>query len=179
MTQRAALMLLLSLLAGAAAHYALRRAGYRIPLALARRRGLPLAGPAPTPRTLALGVVVLQTLTWLASGWLATQQFPALREARGEAASILAQSLNAPLFTLDGRGYSTRDVLVLPLLVIGVWIGASGLTQLFRSRLLAAAGVESGAQETLSTLLRYAVSFVGWVRVSSRKSRRWNLPLPR
>ncbi len=165
MTQRAALMLLLSLLAGAAAHFALGRAGHRIPRTLARRRGVKLAGPAPTPRTLALAVVVLQMLAWLASAWLATQQFPALREARGEAASILAQTLATPLFTLDGRGYSTRDLLLLPLLVTLVWVGASGLTQLFRSQVLAAAGVEGGAQETLSTLLRYAVSFVGTVVV--------------
>jgi small-conductance mechanosensitive channel len=165
MTERAALMLVLSLLAGAAAHFTLRRAGRRLPRALARRRGVRLAGPAPTPGALALGVVVLQTLAWLASAWLATQQFPALREARGEAASIVAQSLTAPLFALDDRSYSTRDLVVLPLLVIGVWIGASGLTRLFRSQVLEAAGVESGAQETLSTLLRYSVSLVGTVVV--------------
>ena len=87
MTERAALMLFLSLLAGAAAHFALSRAGRRLPRVLARRRGVMLAGPVPTPRALALGVVVLQTLAWLASAWLATQQFQALREARGEAAS--------------------------------------------------------------------------------------------
>jgi len=161
MTERAALMLFLSLLAGAAAHFALSRVGRRIPLALAHRRGVFLAGPAPTPRALALGVVVLQTLAWLASAWLATQQFPVLREARGEAASIVAQSLTAPLFALGDRSYSTRDLVVLPLLVIGIWIGASGLTRLFCSQVLEAAGVESGAQETLSTLLRYSVSLVG------------------
>lgn len=165
MTQRAALMLLLSLLAGAAAHFALGRAGHRIPRALARRRGLMLAGPAATPRSLALGVVVLQTFSWLASAWLATQQFPALREARGVAVATVAQSLVAPLFTLDGRSYSLRDVLGLPLLVIAVWVGASGLTRLFRSRVLEAAGVEGGAQETLSTLLRYGVSLIGTVAV--------------
>jgi len=53
MTERAALMLFLSLLAGAAAHFALRRAGRRLPRALARRRGVMLAGSAPTPRALA------------------------------------------------------------------------------------------------------------------------------
>lgn len=165
MTERAALMLFLSLLAGAAAHFALGRARRRLPRALARRRGVVLAGPAPTPRALALGVVVLQTLAWLASAWLATQQFPALREARGEAASILAQSLTAPLFALGDRSYTIRDLVLLPLLVIGVCIGASGLTRLFRSQVLEAAGVQSGARETLSTLLRYAVSLVGIVVV--------------
>jgi small-conductance mechanosensitive channel len=165
MTERAALMLCISLLAGAAAHFALRRAGRRLPRALARRRGVLPAGPAPTPRALALAVVALQTLAWLASAWLATQQLPALREARGEAVSIVAQSLAAPLFALGDRSYTVRDVLVLPVLVIGIWIAASGLTTLFRSQVLEAAGVASGAQETLSTLLRYAVSLVGTVVV--------------
>lgn len=165
MTQRAALMLLISLLAGAAAHFALRRAVRRLPRALARRRGVMLPSPAPTPRALALGVVVLQTLAWLAAAWLATQSFSALREARGEAVSIVAQALTAPLFALDDRSYAIRDLLVLPLLVVGVWIGASGVARLVRTQVLEAAGVESGAQETLSTLLRYAVSLVGTVVV--------------
>jgi small-conductance mechanosensitive channel len=108
---------------------------------------------------------VLQTLAWLAATWLATEQFPVLREARREAASIVEQSLMAPLFSADDRSYSTRDLLVLPLLVIGVWVGATGLTRLFRSQVLEAAGVESGAQETLSMLLRYGVSLVGTVVV--------------
>jgi hypothetical protein len=143
-TTRAALMLLLSLVAGAAAHLALRRAARRLPRMLARRRGAEPAGPPPTPRALAFCVVVLQTLAWLAATWLATEQFPVLREARREAASIVEQSLMAPLFSADDRSYSTRDLLVLPLLVIGVWVGATGLTRLFRSQVLEAAGVESG-----------------------------------
>jgi potassium efflux system protein len=164
-TERAVLMLLLSLLAGVAVHYALARAAHRLPRAIARRRGAPPGGPAPTPRALALAVVLLQTLAWTAAAWLATEQLPALRELRGEAASVLVRSLTAPLFTLDDRSYSTRDLLLLPLLVIGVWFGASGLTRLFRSLVLDAAGVESGVQETIATLLRYAVSLVGTIVV--------------
>jgi small-conductance mechanosensitive channel len=158
-------MLLLSLLAAATVHFALRRAERRTVRALARRRGGPRAGPAGTPRALALGVVALQTLAWLASAWLATEQFAALRDARGEAISILARSLTAPLFALDERSYSARDLLLLPMLVIGAWIGATALTRLFRSQVLEVAGVESGAQEMLTTLLRYLLSLVGTIVV--------------
>jgi small-conductance mechanosensitive channel len=165
MTERAALTLLASLLAGGAAHFALRRSGRRLARALARLRGVVPAGPVATPRPLALAVVVLQTLAWLTAAWLATEQFPALRGARREAASLVAQSLTAPLFALGDRSFAVRDVLVLPLLVAAVWVGASVLAGFFRSQVLEAAGLESGTQETLSTLLRYGVTLVGTVVV--------------
>jgi small-conductance mechanosensitive channel len=163
MTERAALTLPLALLAGGAAHFALRRGARLLARALSRRGGAPPVGPVTTPASLAFAVVLLQTFAWLAAAWLATQQLPALREARDALASIAAESFAAPLFTQGGRSYSARDLSVLAALVFAIWLGAAGLSRLFRSQVLEAAGVEAGAQETLATLLRHALTLVGSV----------------
>ncbi len=156
MTERAALTVLVALLAGAAAHFALHRAS--------RRLGAALPGAAAR-RGLALGAVLLQALIWLGATWLATQQFESLRMFRGEAAMRVTESLAVPIVTLGDRTYSTLDLLVLPLLVVGVWLAASGVTRLLGAWVLEAAGLELGARETLATLLRYALALLGTIVV--------------
>jgi small-conductance mechanosensitive channel len=161
MTARAAAMLVAALLAGAAAHFALRRASRRLPRALALRRGVPWSPTAPTPRAFAFAVLLLQTAAWLGAAWLASQQFASTRAVRGEVAAFLGRTLATPLFTLGDRGYTAQDLLVLPLLVAAVWLAGGVLTRLFRSQVLEAVGLERGVQETLATLLRYALCFLG------------------
>jgi small-conductance mechanosensitive channel len=141
-------------------HFALARLSRRIPLWLARRRG-ERARAAPRPRPLALLVLALQASVWLAAAWLATEPFPVLRASRATAGDLLLRSLRMPLFTLDERSYAALDLLVLPALVAAVWLAVSGITRLVRSQVLAAAGFDASAQETLSVLLRYALAFLG------------------
>jgi small-conductance mechanosensitive channel len=165
MTERAALTVFVALFAGVGAHFALHRASRRLASALAARRGAPVAPGAPARRAIALGVILLQAVVWLGATWLATQQFDSIRMFRGEAAMRVAGSLAVPLVTLGERSYSTLDLLVLPLLVVGVWLAASGLTRLLGTWVLEAAGLELGARETLSTLLRYGLSLLGTIVV--------------
>ncbi len=165
MTAAAAATLVAALVSGAALHFALTRVGRRLPLWLARRRGAAAPHGARRPRGLALSVLVLQVSVWLGAAWLATNQFASLRAARGSAADLVLRSLRTPLFTMDDRSYAALDLIVLPALVIAVWLVVSGATRLFRSQVLAAAGFESGAQETLSVLLRYALAFFGTIVV--------------
>jgi small-conductance mechanosensitive channel len=153
--------LVAALAGGGLLHFALTRAGRRIPLWLARRQGTTAAHERRHPRGLALSLLALQLAVWLGAAWLATQQFELLREGRGRAADLLVRSLRTPLFTMDERSYAALDLIVLPALVIAVWLVVSGAMRIFRSRVLAAAGFESGAQETLSVLLRYALAFFG------------------
>jgi len=156
MTERAAMTVLVALLGGAAAHFALHRAS--------RRLGAALPAAAAT-RGLALGAVLLQAAVWLAVTWLATQQFEAIRMFRGEAAMRVTESLAVPIVTLGERSYSTLDLLVLPLLVLCVCLAASGATRLLGAWVLDAAGLEPGARETLATLLRYTLSLLGTIVV--------------
>ena len=165
MTAASAARLAAALVAALLLHFALARAGRRLPLWRARRRGVPATGPAERPRGLALAVLALQGGVWLAAAWVATSQLETLRAGRASLGALVLRSLRAPLFTLDARSYTSFDLLVLPALVIAAWVAASGVARLVRSQVLAPAGFEPGAQETLSVLLRYALAFLGTVVV--------------
>jgi small-conductance mechanosensitive channel len=152
---------LAALLLAALLHYALSRAGARLPRWRARRRG---AAPGPHPpgeRAFALGARLAQVGLWLAFAGFASEALPELRGARDLALRLLAKSFRAPLFTLSEMPYTILDLLALPLLLIGVWLAASLLVRGLRAWLLRAAGVEEGVQETAAVLLRYALCFLG------------------
>jgi hypothetical protein len=67
----------------------------------------------------------------------------------------------APLLTLGERSYSTLELVALPLLLLTLWLAVGLVVRVVRSHVFEAAGVESGLQETLAILLRYALTFVG------------------
>src|SRR4030095_10902818 len=77
-----------------------------------------------------------------------------LHQARGVLVGAVDMALMTPLFAVDGRSYSLLDVLALPTLLTLIWIVMGALTRLIQSRILGAAGVERGTQESAATLLR-------------------------
>jgi len=154
---------LAALALAAALHVALGRAARRLPRWLAARRG-EAAGPGVRHgRAFAFGALVLRAGVWLAAAWLVSERFEPLMEARGWSLMLLVQALRSPLFTVNERAYSALDLVALPALLVALWLAVGLLVRGIRSRVLEAAGVESGLQETLAILLRYALTFVGGI----------------
>ena len=146
---------------GAALHFALGRAARRIPRHLARRNGAAIGPHVRYGRAFAVAALGARGALWLGIAWLVSERFEPLMQARGWSLMLLADALRAPLFTIDERSYSALDLILLPGFLVGLWIGVGLLVRVIRSRVLDAAGVESGLQETLGILLRYALTFVG------------------
>jgi small-conductance mechanosensitive channel len=94
---------------------------------------------------------------WVGALWLASLAHPALGELRKTAASALLGALRMPLVSAGERSYALRDLIAPPLLLGAVWISTSIAVRLVRARVLAPAGLDLGAQETLALLLRYAL----------------------
>jgi potassium-dependent mechanosensitive channel len=142
--------------AAVAMHVGLRRLRCRLPLVLTRRRlGHPATHPDPAlDRLIGVAVLPLTASVWLGAIWIATDTSAALRAARAAGLGALHMAFTMPLFAIDDRPYALLDVLALPVALGVAWIAVGALTHLVQSRVLAAAGVARGAQETVGTLLR-------------------------
>jgi potassium efflux system protein len=142
--------------AAVAMHVGLRRLRCRLPLVLTRRRlGHPATDPDPArDRLIGVAVLPLRASVWLGAIWIATDTSAALRAARAAGLGALHMAFTMPLFAIDDRPYALLDVLALPVALGVAWIAVGALTHLVQSRVLAAAGVARGAQETVDTLLR-------------------------
>jgi small-conductance mechanosensitive channel len=149
------------LLAATAAHWGLTRLARRLPRLLARRAG----APPRFARAIAVGVVPLKLALWLAVTWYVSEQFSLLRGARDIQIWAAATALTAPLFTLNDRTYVAFDLLELPLALGALWLAVRVTIHLFKTHVLRPAGVESGAQEAVSMLTRYALLFLGVIIV--------------
>jgi potassium-dependent mechanosensitive channel len=144
------------LAAAAAVHVGLRRLRCRLPLVLTRRRlGHLATHPDPAlDRLIGVAVLPLMAGVWLGAIWLATDTSTALRAARAAGLGAGHMAITTPLFAIDDRPYALLDVLALPVALGVAWVVVGALTRLVQSRVLAAAGVARGAQETVGTLLR-------------------------
>jgi len=154
---------LAALALAAALHVAFGRAARRLPRWLAARRGEAVGPGVRHGRVFAFGALVLRAGVWLAAAWLVSERFEPLMEARGWSRMLLVQALRSPLFTVNERPYSALDLLALPALLVALWLAVGVVVRGIRSRVLEAAGVESGLQETLAILLRYSLTFVGGI----------------
>jgi small-conductance mechanosensitive channel len=149
-----------ALLLGLAAHWLIGRAARRIPRWLALRRGMQPGLRPPGARSLALLGLALQGLLWIGVFVFVSQHVAMLGRVREVAWALVRMSFTMPLFAIGDRTYAVRELLALPLLLVGVWVAASMVVSLVRGRIFSVAGVEEGLQETLSALLRYALALV-------------------
>jgi small-conductance mechanosensitive channel len=142
--------------AATAIHLGLRRMRCRLPLLLTQRRlgHRPTHPDAALDRWVGLCLLPLTIGLWLGAFWIATEVFDALRASREVVVGAVDMALTMPLFAIENRPYALRDVLALPFALGLVWLLVGALTRLVQARVLAAAGVARGAQETVGTLLR-------------------------
>ncbi|MBM4269119.1 MAG: mechanosensitive ion channel [Deltaproteobacteria bacterium] len=139
----------------AAIHFGLRRLGHRLPIVIARRRGI---RRAPTwVRSLPLVLQIAKAALWIAAAWGVTQQLAGIRAVRDDAVATASSFLAEPLLLLADHCYSSLELLELPAYLLGAWLGVRVGTALFKRHVLAAAGVERGIQEAVTMLLRYTL----------------------
>jgi potassium efflux system protein len=141
----------LAVFAGAASVHVLLRAALR--RAGARRTDLRDA--------LWLAAFPLALALWAAALWLAGELDPAGMRAREAAFGALSMALGAPLFRLGDMPYTAVDLLLLPALLAGLWLGLGWLANGVRARLSRA--FASAAPETAAMIARYALAFLGAV----------------
>lgn len=144
-------------------HWALRRAGRRLPLAFTRRRIDPHAAhPAQRHQRIAdLLVPPLIAAVWIAAIWTATSVSPELSTARAAVARTARMAITAPLFGVDGRSYSALDLLAIPILLGLLWWIVGAAARFAHARLPGPSGLERGAQQTFATLGRLVLTAVG------------------
>jgi potassium-dependent mechanosensitive channel len=146
-------------------HYALARAGRRLPLWWTRRHGLPLHAGRPVRRATALVAAGLQAVVWLAAlGW-AIARIPELARVRDAGVAMVSAGLRAPLFSVDTKPFSALDLLALPLELLAVWFGVGWAVRALRSWLAALTGAEGGLLETAAALGRYLLAGLGFLLV--------------
>jgi small-conductance mechanosensitive channel len=147
-------------------HRMLGNLGRRLLRAVARRRLPGAAGPPPHwSRRLQLSLLAPQAGIWAAAIWWLSERLPALREGRMAAGDLVIARLTAPLFTMNGHGYSAFDLLALPAVLAALWIGVSWLVRLLQLAVWHSAGVQHGAQATIAILVRYILTFLGAIVV--------------
>jgi small-conductance mechanosensitive channel len=145
-------------LGAALAHYGIGRARRRLPLWLARRRGAPAPAADALVALLALG---LRGAAWLAAAVYLATRFPALGMPLGAGRRLVEMAIEMPLFSLGMRALTALDLLLLPIALLALWLGAGMLTRVLRAQLLGGSGLASGAAESVASLARYALAFLG------------------
>ena len=154
------------LLALVGLHWFLWRLGRRLPVAIARRS----AGRdgAATPgaylrwrRPVELTLLPIKLLLWTGGLFLISERFPALQHLRGQTLGLVRAAFALPLFTVKDRQFSALDLLLLPVALAALWVVVSLVTRLFRAWVLRATRIQAGVQESLASLLRYALLLMG------------------
>lgn len=146
-------------------HWLLWRLGRRLPLALARwkhrGRELPPAAHLVWHRPVALALLPLKIVLWLGAAWVVSESVETFRSWRGELWRLLTWSFAQPLFEVQEKSFSAGDLLLLPLAIAALWLVVAALTGLVRRWVLRSTRLDVGAQEGISTILRYALLLLG------------------
>ncbi len=152
-----------------ALHWLLWRVGRRLPLILGRRAardGDPIAAlQLLWRRRIELTLLPFKLAIWAGGLFLISELFPPLVIWRGELGRFFTASFTRPLFTVQERPFSAKDVLLLPVALAGLWVTVSVVAWLFRAWILGPARLQESVQENLTSLLRYALLLVGGVVV--------------
>ncbi len=152
------------LLAIVALHWGLWRLARRLPVLIAR------GGAQRAPlvqlrwrRSLELLFLPLKVALWAAGLYLIAELFPVLVAARAGLLRVLQLSFTRPLITAKDRQFSALDILLLPVAFLALWLVVSLVTRLFRVGVLQATRLQAGVQESLTSVLRYALLLIGAV----------------
>jgi small-conductance mechanosensitive channel len=151
--------LALLVVAAAAVHRYLSRLGRR----LAHRRPAAGSGGVEPLRRVHLALLVLKLGLWGGVAFVLSERLPELRMSREAALDLVSRSLTAPLFSVDGRGYSAVNLVALPALLVGLWIGVSVAVGVFKRQLARVTGGARGVHESVAILLRLLLAFLGAV----------------
>lgn len=150
----------LVVLASLALHWSLTRLAKRLPRWSAQRRG---GSPTITElehreHLLVLALAPVKLVLWVACALFVANRFAAFRAWRAMVLDMLQMALASTLFEIDGRVYSTTDIIELPFALLAVWLVVAALSYLLHNQVLAYTGMNRGAQETVAKLTRYSLA---------------------
>lgn len=167
--QRAGLISLGVLLVAAIAHWLTGRIWHRYLSQLLQ--GLTFSDPSEansrTPsaaRLLINGSLLLVRLgIWGGTLLYITNLFPFTRQWSYRFVDALANTFTLRSFVLGSRSFSILDLLFLLVLLLGLIIVSSTVTNILRSRVLRITGINRGAQEAVAILAKYTLISIGTI----------------
>lgn len=105
--------------------------------------------------------VLPKLLVWLVAFRVVGAQFPILIERAEGGVRFLRWAVSQPVFSHNGRDYTSLDVVLLPAALVAMWIAASGLARLVQVRLSRSASARPAAPEAAGFITRYLLAFFG------------------
>jgi len=159
------LLCALAVAAAAVLQHLFTRLARRLPLVIARvlQRNGALARGAHLRwhRPVAWLFVLPKLLVWFAAFRVVGAQFPILAERAEGGVRFLRWAVSQPVFSHNGRDYTSLDVVLLPAALVALWIAASALARLVQSRLSRSASARPTAPEAAGFITRYLLAFFG------------------
>lgn len=98
---------------------------------------------------------------WIGSILYIANLFPYTRQWSYRITSILISSFTSSFVSLGSRSYTVIDFLILGGLLFTLVIVAGSATNILRTRVLSAAGINRGAQEAIAILAKYGFIVIG------------------
>jgi potassium-dependent mechanosensitive channel len=108
-------------------------------------------------------LVVLRLVLWSSAALYVANLFPWSRHWSYQITAFLQTGFMSPIVSLGEKPYSIITLLILGGVLLSWFVIAGILTNLFKTRVLRLAGIARGAQEAISTLVRYALIVLGMI----------------
>ncbi|MEB3212253.1 MAG: mechanosensitive ion channel domain-containing protein [Leptolyngbyaceae bacterium] len=111
--------------------------------------------------TLSISLFLLRIVFWAIAIGYVINSFPQTRVSGYRALRTVQDSLFSPVFPLGDNSYSVIDLLVLLGAFFGIFLAATLITNVLRSRILNIAGLSAGSREAIAALTRYTLIALG------------------
>ena len=108
-------------------------------------------------------LAALRLVTWIGAALYIANLFPWSRHWSYQITAFLQTGFTSPIVSLGEKPYSVIALLILGGVLLSWFVIAGILTNLFKTRVLRLAGIARGAQEAISTLVRYALIVLGMI----------------
>lgn len=114
---------------------------------------------------LSLTLVLVRVTIWVLAIIHSTRFFLVTQRWSRLVRHALINSFTAKILPLGDKSFSLTDFLTLLLLLFAVVLVTQSLTNLLRSRVLQAAGINRGVQEAVAILTRYLLLVIGSIMI--------------
>ncbi|MGF1515284.1 MAG: mechanosensitive ion channel family protein [Elainellaceae cyanobacterium] len=108
-----------------------------------------------------IGLILTRIGLVVAAVVYAINRFPTVSGPAYTIGHRVLSSFTSSIFPLGDNAYSAVDLLILLVALVGIIVGARLLSNLLRSRVLGIAGLSSGSQAAIATLIRYTLIAIG------------------
>ncbi|MEB3279696.1 MAG: mechanosensitive ion channel domain-containing protein [Lyngbya sp.] len=112
---------------------------------------------------LSLALASVRVGIWMATILYIANQFPFTRRLSFEVTGALISTFTADIITFADQGYSIPDILFLLGLLWALIVFAKVVSDLLQSRILNVTGINRGAQELISIIVRYSLICIGTI----------------